>query len=82
MPRHAVGGADFLEKRQGLFFGLDVRDACDEAALLFFDFGRCTARYGGVRTHAPYYSMHVVVPWAIVIAIIAAAHGVRCGSIF
>ena len=82
MPRHAVGGADFLEKRQGLLFGFDMRDAGDEAALLLFDFGRCTARYGGVRTHAPYYSTHVVVPWAIVIAIIAAAHGVRCGSIF
>ena len=59
VARHAIGRPHLFEEGEGLLFGFDVGDACDEAALLLFDFGRRAAFYGGVGIHAAYYSTRI-----------------------
>ncbi len=57
MARHAVGDANFVKERECFFFSLDMGEACDEAALLLFDFCDGTSVNGGVRIHACNYTM-------------------------
>ena len=57
VARHAIGGANFLQERERFFFGLDMRETCDEAALLFFDFCDGASVDGSVRIHVCNYTM-------------------------